>query len=226
MELHGARVTQTGSELYAAHASRYVEMVREKAVYLDYERPMIRELAGDITGADVLDMGCGPGAHLPWLTAEAASVTAIDESEEFLEIVRRDYPLVETARVNLNDGLPALLTEHFDLIVCSLVMHYVTDWKPLLKDVQRVLRPGGRFIISTHHPFNPLILRAVPDYLETCVVNDRFGPPGREVDVRYYHRPLSEILKPFLGIHLRIERVEEPPFEGAPLFLFVQARRI
>jgi SAM-dependent methyltransferase len=216
----------TGSELYAAHAARYVEMIRKKQVYLDYERPMIRELARDISGKDVLDMGCGPGAHLPWLTEKAALVTAVDASEEFLQIVRRDYPRVETTRIDLNDGLSPLQSERFDLVISSLVLHYVNDWYTLLEEVHRVLRPGGRFVISTHHPFHPYAVRSVANYLTISVVDDRFGPPGQEVDVRYYHRPIAEVLNPFLRAHFAIERIEEPPFENEPLFLFLAARRL
>ena len=216
----------TGSQLYTEYARRYVEMLAGKAVYHDYERPMIRRLAGDVSGAAVLDLGCGPGAHLPWLKQSgASSVTAVDASDAFLEIVRRDHPSVETTRIDLNDGLSVLPSEKYDLAISSLVLHYVTDWYALLQDVRRVLRRGGRFVLSTHHPFNPHILQSVQNYLETCIVDDRFGPPGQEVDVRYYHRPLHEIVNPFARAGLRIERMEEPPFESQPLFLFIAARR-
>lgn len=215
----------TGSQLYTEYASRYVEMIGNKSVYLDYERPMIRELAGDVRGAAVLDLGCGPGAHLPWLIESGASVTAVDASDAFLDIVRRDYPSVETARIDLNDGLSPLPDQRYDLAISSLVLHYVADWTRLLRDVYRVLRPSGRFVLSTHHPFSPQIVQSVSSYFDTCIVDDRFGPPGQEVDVRYYHRPLHEIVNPFVAANLRIERMEEPAFESHPLFLFIEAQR-
>lgn len=215
----------TGSQLYTEYASRYVEMIGSKSVYLEYERPMIRELAGDIRDAAVLDLGCGPGAHLPWMIESGAVVTAVDASDAFLDIVRRDHRSIETARIDLNNGLSVLPSERYDLVISSLVLHYVADWYALLHDVYRVLRPGGRFVLSTHHPFSPHIVQSISSYFDTCIVDDRFGPPGQEVDVRYYHRPLHEIVNPFARARLRIERMEEPPFEGHPLFLFIEAQR-
>jgi ubiquinone/menaquinone biosynthesis C-methylase UbiE len=40
----------------------------------------------------------------------------------------------------------------FDLIVASLVMHYVRDWHAVLGEFRRVLKPDGAVVFSTHHP--------------------------------------------------------------------------
>ena len=41
----------------------------------------------------------------------------------------------------------------FDDVVASLVLHYLEDWKPVLAELRRVLRTGGRLIASVNHPF-------------------------------------------------------------------------
>lgn len=40
----------------------------------------------------------------------------------------------------------------FDVACASLVLHYLRDWVPPLKEIRRVLRPGGRLIASVNHP--------------------------------------------------------------------------
>lgn len=217
-------VTVTGSELYGIHAAQYAEMNESKAVYVEYERPTTHRLAGDPAGLEVLDLGCGPGGHIPWLLQNGATVTAIDSSDAFLDIVRRKHPEVATVQIDLNDGLQSLPERRFDLVIASLVLHYASNLYDLLRDVRRVLRPGGKIVASVHHPFNPHIVASVPDYLQTCIVHDAFGPPGAEVEVRYYHRPLCEIINPFIEAGFGIEQIEEPPFQGGPLFLFLGAR--
>jgi SAM-dependent methyltransferase len=45
----------------------------------------------------------------------------------------------------------------FDLIYCSLVIHYVDDLNVLFKGFSRILKPGGIFVFSTDHPSSPVI---------------------------------------------------------------------
>ena len=41
----------------------------------------------------------------------------------------------------------------FDDVTASLVLHYLEDWGPALAELRRVLKPGGRLIVSVDHPF-------------------------------------------------------------------------
>lgn len=112
-----------------------------------YSRPLATKFA-DLVGVGAgrqraLDVGCGPGA----LTAElvrrlgADQVTAVDPSEPFLAAVRRDHPgaRVEQATAEAlpyDDGT-------FDLVLCQLVVHFMTDPIAGLAQLARVAAPGG-----------------------------------------------------------------------------------
>jgi ubiquinone/menaquinone biosynthesis C-methylase UbiE len=55
----------------------------------------------------------------------------------------------------------------FEDVTASLVMHYLLDWAPTLREFRRVLQPDGRLIISTHHPFMDHALAGGADYFAT-----------------------------------------------------------
>ena len=213
-------------DIYGSGAAQYAEHARSGEIYLQYERPVIRALAGEVSGLSVLDMGCGPGDHIEWLLAHGAStIVGTDGSPEMVEICRRRFPSIECRRVDLSERLSFAVDQSFDLVMSSLALHYVRDWTVPLAELYRVLRSGGRVVLSTHHPFSPAILQLVSGYYETVLVNDRFQIGSQLVDVQYYHRPLAAILMPFSEAGFRIARLYEPPYRGAPTFLFLEAQR-
>jgi SAM-dependent methyltransferase len=59
----------------------------------------------------------------------------------------------------------------FDDVTASLVLHYLQDWGPALAELRRVLRPGGRLIVSVDHPYAENLWHREaglkPDYLAT-----------------------------------------------------------
>ena len=212
--------------IYGAGAAEYAEHARTDEIYLQYERPTIRALAGDVRGLSVLDVGCGPGDHIEWLLDQGASrVVGIDGSSEMVEICHRRFPSIECRRVDLCEKLAFAADRSFNLVMSSLAIHYIRDWSILLTETYRVLGPGGRIVLSTHHPFSPLVMQLVTNYFETVLVSDRFQIGSRLMDVRYYHRPLAAVLTPFSEAGFRIARLSEPPYRGNPTFLFIEAQR-
>jgi malonyl-CoA O-methyltransferase len=101
----------------------------------------------------VLDLGCGTGRHTQALVQAGASVTALDQSPEMMALARRkvqDHPVqwllhALPAPLPLPDGA-------FALVVAGLVVEHVADLPALLQEAARVLRPGGRLILSALHP--------------------------------------------------------------------------
>ena len=119
---------------------------------------------------------------------------------------------------DLGEPLP-LEDASFDAALASLVLHYLRDWVPTLRELRRVLRPDGALVLSTHHPPMALELSESGDYFATELVVDRWSLAERDYDVRFWRRPLGEGLPRDRGRRLRARAVRAAAaarMQGAP----------
>jgi ubiquinone/menaquinone biosynthesis C-methylase UbiE len=117
------------------------------------EEPRVRAALGEPSGLAILDLGCGTGRHALWLAAEGANVTAVDFSEGMLEQAKRK-PGADRIRFlahDLHEPLP-LADESFDLVVSGLVLEHLRELGTFFAETRRVLKPGGKAIVSAMHP--------------------------------------------------------------------------
>jgi ubiquinone/menaquinone biosynthesis C-methylase UbiE len=176
-----------------------------------YERPGTISLLGDVTGLRVLDAGCGPGALSKWLVDNGATVTAMDVSPEMVRLARQrmgDRARILTA--DLAEPLTFLADASADLVVASLVLHYVADWAAPLAEFRRVLTPGGAVVFSTHHPAMDWQLHSRDDYFAVKQVTETWHKGGQPFDVTFWRRPLTAITAAISGAGFVIDRLVEP----------------
>lgn len=196
---------------YDAMADAYATEGERNAYNALYERPATRALLGPVAGRDVLDAGCGSGPLAAQLTAAGARVTGFDVSPRMVELAQaRRLPGASFAVADLAEPLERLADDSFDLIAASLVLHYLEDWDAPLRELRRVLRPGGALVCSTHHPASDVELSQTGDYFATELLHDRWEKGGTTYEVRFWRRPLSAILAAFAQAGWRVERLEEP----------------
>jgi SAM-dependent methyltransferase len=127
-----------------------------------------------------------------------------------------------------------------DLVVASLVLHYLRDWRPLLGELHRCLAPGGSLVFSVHHPVTGWQLSDQADYHRTELVSEQWDWDGLAVTGRMYRRPLSAIFSQLRDAGFVVDIVDEPQPEAAgqtsdpgamrilqtqPVFLFIRATR-
>jgi ubiquinone/menaquinone biosynthesis C-methylase UbiE len=117
------------------------------------EEPVVWQAIGDPRGRRALDLGCGTGRHALWLAGRGAEVTAVDFSAGMLEEAARK-PGAERVRFVQHDlHLPLPFEDgEFDLVVSGLVLEHLRDLDPFFAEARRVLRPGGRAVVSAMHP--------------------------------------------------------------------------
>jgi len=133
---------------------------REANPLLPLEEPVVHEALGDVRGLELLDLGCGTGRHALWLAAAGAIVTGLDFSDGMLREARAK-PGAEAVRFvvhDLHEPLP-FAAGSFDALVSGLVIEHVRELGPFFSEARRVLRPGGRAVVSGMHP--AMFLRGV-----------------------------------------------------------------
>ncbi|MCC0097606.1 methyltransferase domain-containing protein [Streptomyces flavotricini] len=206
---------------YDSFAEMFSAETENSLVNAYYERPAMLALAGDLTGRRVLDAGCGSGPLSAALRDRGAVVTGIDASAGMLALARRRLgDDVALHVVDLSDPLP-FDDDAFDDVVASLVLHYLEDWGPTLAELRRVLRPGGRLIVSVSHPFVAYAHRDPrPDYHATTSYNFDWILNGQSVPMKFWRRPLHAMTGAFTTAGFRLSVISEPQPDPAARELF------
>ncbi|MBF0317300.1 MAG: class I SAM-dependent methyltransferase [Nitrospirae bacterium] len=108
----------------------------------------------------VLDVGCGSGGFLPILADLCAKLVGIDITPSFVEKSRELIERLGLANTDILrescDHLP-FDDSSFDVVVMLDVIHHMEDVRGSLKEVYRVLRPGGYVIVFEPNKLNPLV---------------------------------------------------------------------
>lgn len=185
------------------------------------ERPYLRALVpDDLSGAVVLDAGCGSGAQAQWLLDQGADVIGIDISPRMVEEAeRRCGGRGRFFVANLAEPLP-LEPLSLDGITCSLALHYLADWSVPLRSFASALRPGGWAVISLDHPFARPLPTQRGGYFATELVSDSWRKADVEVTQQFWRRPLSAVVDSFADAGFGVDRIAEaqPSDEGLRRF--------
>jgi SAM-dependent methyltransferase len=199
---------------YDSFAEAYTAENETSLINAYYERPATLALAGDVAGRRILDAGCGAGPLFAALRDRGAVVTGIDKSTGMLELARRRLgPDADLRVADLADPLP-FPDDSFDDVIASLVLHYLRDWKPTLTELRRVLRTGGRLIVSVNHPFLVNLMHRQtgprPDYFEPYTWTDEWTMGGQTAKMTFWNLPLHAMTDAFTAAGFRISVINEP----------------
>jgi ubiquinone/menaquinone biosynthesis C-methylase UbiE len=193
--------------IFDEFAEEYERHAAEGAYNAWYDRPAVLELIGEVTGQRVLDAGCGPGLYAEQLVARGAEVVAFDHSPKMVDLARNRLGDQAMVRVHdLADPLDWLEDDSFDAALLALVIHHLDDRVAALRELYRVLRPGGRLVVSTHHPTADW-LRQGGSYFTIETIEETWSPGW---SVRYWRLPLTATCAEFAQAGFLIERLVEP----------------
>ncbi len=133
-----------------------------KASYMSRVAP----LPEDGTPRAILDFGCGIGGGIPHLrhVFTGARLHGVDASGESIAMARADcgdaqFSVIEDNRLPLPDAT-------FDLALAACVFHHIAPVERLhwMRELRRVLKPGGKVFVFEHNPLNPLTRKVVREY--------------------------------------------------------------
>jgi SAM-dependent methyltransferase len=176
-------------------------------------------LLGDVAGRDVLEVGCGSAPCARWLVSAGARAVALDLSGQMLrhgaavgEATGVRVPLVQAGAEHL-----PFADESFDAACSSFgAVPFVAEPERVMREVARVLRPGGRWVFAVNHPMrwvfsddpgpDGLVVRqSYFDRTPYVEVDDR----GRATYVEH-HRTLGDRVRDVVGAGLVLDAIVEP----------------
>jgi SAM-dependent methyltransferase len=174
----------------------------------DFARRRAFLLAHVSPGEAALDLGCGDGEFTAALAAAGARAVGADVSQEALRRAARRHPELDLRLVTEAGPLP-LEDGQMDVVWAGDVIEHVVDTSAWLSEVRRVLRPGGRVLITTpyHGRAATLAIAVRPGAFER-----RFDP--RSDHLRFY---TSASLRDLL-VDFRFEDIAIHPVGGWPGF--------
>ncbi|HTY13275.1 MAG TPA: class I SAM-dependent methyltransferase [Candidatus Omnitrophota bacterium] len=193
----------------------------------DYHRNVIipgalRMLAPQ-KGEKVLDVACGQGVFSRKLAEAGAEVVGIDASKRLIDSAKKRSPDIKYAVVNAA-SMKLFQDGTFDSAASIMALQNIDPIAPVLSEISRVLKPGGRFLFVTLHPCfrvprnshwgfdhkKDTQYRRVDRYMSQIKVPIRMHPGYAPDQITYtYHRPLSEYFKVLRSCGLAVIDLEE-----------------
>ena len=123
------------------------------------ENRFILSHLGDVSGKKLLDLGCGAGENSVYFSLKGARCTATDYSsqmvEKALKLAAANGVQIEARTMDAMEiEFPA---DTFDIVYAANLLHHVPDPKDALREIHRVLKPGGKLCFWDPLRHNPII---------------------------------------------------------------------
>ena len=169
-------------------------------LWIPYRRES-RLALGIQRGDRVLDLACGTGAnlaHLRELVGDEGRVVGVDLTPAMLDVARKRIARHGWKHVEVYEADAAQLPfadGSFDKAICAFALNIIPDYKRAIAEVERVLVPGGRFVVldlraghnvSEHRSKRSLVLRA----MRICAIDPT-------------HQAIDELRRVFATVQVR-----------------------
>ena len=130
----------------------FFERIEQHRYEKEWHIPAAAGFAG-ARGLKVLEIGCGLGTDGAWFARAGADYTGIDLTEASILLARKRFELSGlTGEFHVADAEQLdFADESFDLVYSHGVLHHTPDIEAAVREIHRVLRPGGRAIVMLYH---------------------------------------------------------------------------
>ena len=182
------------------------------------DKPMLAA-CGDVRGLTVLDCGCGEGRFCRILVDQGAeSVLGLDFCEPMIQAARELRTGKDAYEIADVQNLGFLKDATFDLAVSYLNQCDLPDFKANNREVFRVLKPAGRFVVANLHPMRSAVggWQKTEDGEKQHVILDRYFEEGERrwkmmgTEFTNFHRMLSTCLNAYFEAGFDLAGIVEP----------------
>jgi ubiquinone/menaquinone biosynthesis C-methylase UbiE len=205
-------------EEMAPHWIKHMRETPNSTREIQLDPPML-EQCGDVKGKRVIDLGCGEGRFSRKLLEKGAGhVLGLDTSEKMVEAANGLKTWHDDYQVADVQDLSFLRDESFDLAVSYLNQCDLPDFEANSREVFRILKPGGRFIIANLHPMRSatgLWCKNKEGKKLHATVDNYFDEEVRHwtimgVKLTNFHRSLETYVNAYISAGFSVERLIEP----------------
>lgn len=136
-----------GKDYFDGVAERWDEL--QESFFTDTVRDAVLVAAGTVQGDRVADLGAGTGFLTHGLLERGAEVVAVDQSQAMLQILRTKYPAPHQVECRTGDAEAVPIESGtMDQAVANMYLHHVERPPAAIREMVRILKPGGRLVIT------------------------------------------------------------------------------
>jgi SAM-dependent methyltransferase len=235
----------------------WIKLAQTNRFKIHFITPFTFQQLGDVAGKAILDIGCGEGGYSRELTKKGATVTAVDCAEHAINYCiskAKEEQLNITYHIRNSCDLYDIADNTFDIVLSSMMLMDCENFEGTVKEITRVLKPGGKLFASVCHPcfsassIGGGIGRNDEIGLNRKVVVSNYFEPkeweapikkGSDLTVIWRHRTIEDYVKMFIKCELTITDLHEPVpteeqaavaediawMQKIPIFLFWELRK-
>jgi 2-polyprenyl-3-methyl-5-hydroxy-6-metoxy-1,4-benzoquinol methylase len=172
----------------------------------------VARLLPDLTGLKVLEVGCGRGDFSLWLGRKypRADITGVDFSDAAVAVAVGKQPLAQSnVRFAVDDAENLKFSEaSFDYVISCECLEHVPHPGQMAREIARVLKPAGKFILTTENYLNGMLLAWLNSWLRNQAFDSGSGAQPHENFFLWWR--VKQLLE---GGGLRIEHMESNHFQ-------------
>jgi len=177
----------------------------------------VLKLLGNVSGKNILDIGCGNGKFARKLAQGGAKVFAIDAIPEQIEFAKKiegekkqsiNYLVGNIQELN-KINFPI---ENFDIVISLMTHLYLSknDFIDSFKIVAEKINKKGRFIYGSIHPAR-IFLYERQNYFESQLLKTELPTlSGKIFTTQFYHHPMNVVINSILNSGFKIQKIYEP----------------